>query len=63
MNQAGAAQAAGGSDPALAVTGPGAHRVRRKFTLISAPAGFGKTTLIIEHVDQAGLIAVINHVK
>jgi hypothetical protein len=35
----------------------------RKLTLISAPAGAGKTTLIGEPVDQAGLIGVINHVN
>ncbi len=37
--------------------------LHRKLTIISAPVGFRKTTLISEPVDQAGLIGVINHVN
>jgi hypothetical protein len=34
-----------------------------KHTLVSAPVGFRKITLVSETVAQAGLIGVINHVK
>jgi ATP/maltotriose-dependent transcriptional regulator MalT len=33
----------------------------RKLALISAPAGFGKTTLVTVSIDQAGLIGLLRH--